>query len=1149
MDVFYLKAGDRSFLRVREILEGMGSDVRVKTSLYAGARFPMTYPLPKRLDPDFQAYTGLFRYDLIVFADVDPEVLTPKEMRDIVAYVEQGGGLLLTGGKHCFGSAMGTYEAWDSILPVAIERREPSAVNARPELADEHPITAGIPVDRLGTVGEMHALTARSGARTPLLAGEHPLLITGERHEGRVAILNTHAHHDANDDFFFSDYYDDLMRQAVRWLVGATPSVTVSYFEAPDKQLPADQIDSVHAVLRNETSEPVKVSIIAHNDGTEELSDDLLESATERDVWFSYAMEERGAFHFNLTAQQEGKETELVRDWEVVVTAPAELDVEIRPRKTTLVPGYPAEFRLALRREGRGGARFQARARLVDFDGNEVADFPAQAIGSDPITHAYTLPQLASGSYHLVGELLNKGEVVDSADARFEIVDRLELVDFFPLISDLKEQVLDQEDLQLRIDDIVDKGFNVLQMHQHSGRTETEPLSERMENWAEGYALRNGLALNLYQSFHWGFYPGPGPCPNSPGFAEAQRSALADGFRNVQDIPNVVGAMVGDEPHMNPEQTCYCENCQALYRKQHGRDMPRYEEVHYLPEAERIDFFRFLSDYGTRCFEQMMRAKKEAGVDFKLAHTFDIRSFGALSSSRDFRDAFAWTEHCDWLDWDIYQYMYPLWRATDKIIFNASHYTYSGYRSLAQYYDKPYGFWVELDDRNYPHIVVSPKASGEIAYTSLAQGVDFLKTFINFPFSDSRWGIRKERFDAFGVEMNKFKKYSPLLTRTKRPRAPIAAIHPFSNWIIAPKHMPEDRPEGNAGLDRLKRDHLPLSNHYPFEDPAHNAFELAQRAFGQIDLLDERLVTAGELKHYPAVALFDIEYLPKEIYEEIAEYVRNGGVVIADRLPDKDIDGSALDVDLLGGLFDGEDRVVDGSMRAKEGSRSLLFSESLHEAYSVAVEEDDPLMRSLLERAIRDFLFGAGIRSQARPVDVEFEAGLRLGKDCAALVLVNHGQETATSLIELFDLPFVPEVAFNMGTMEEIPLELSNGRVSMEVEIDDLNGRVVGLYPDRIAGNRIELDKGAYKRGEDLSYTVVVENDSGAGARGHHVVDIDVIDPQGVVRGRYGGKHTTDDGVYTRSHPLAVNEQSGEWTISLYERYSRCKSEATFQVS
>ena len=58
------------------------------------------------------------------------------------------------------------------------------------------------------------------------------------------------------------------------------------------------------------------------------------------------------------------------------------------------------------------------------------------------------------------------------------------------------------------------------------------------------------------------------------------------------------------------------------------------------------------------------------------------------------------------------------------------------------------------------------------------------------------------------------------------------------------------------------------------------------------------------------------------------------------------------------------------------------------------------------------------------------------------------------------------------------------------------------------------------------------------------MVNIEVRDPQGRVEGRYGGRHVIAAGTCR----LALNEPPGEWTLSLYERYNRIRSQARFDL-
>ena len=183
------------------------------------------------------------------------------------------------------------------------------------------------------------------------------------------------------------------------------------------------------------------------------------------------------------------------------------------------------------------------------------------------------------------------------------------------------------------------------------------------------------------------------------------------------------------------------------------------------------------------------------------------------------------------------------------------------------------------------------------------------------------------------------------------------------------------------------------------------------------------------------------------------------------------------------------------------------------------------------------------------PADAEWDAGLRLGDDCAALVLVNHRRRESESTVELHNLPFAPAVVYDMATMVEVAFAGTAETLTLKLEIDDMNGRVLGLYPERVNSNRLDGVPSTIRRGETLSYRAIVENGAGEPARGNHIIDLEVKDPHGRIGSRYGGRKATTAGVYEKSQPLALNELPGEWILSIYERYSRIRSEVRFTVT
>jgi len=82
-----------------------------------------------------------------------------------------------------------------------------------------------------------------------------------------------------------------------------------------------------------------------------------------------------------------------------------------------------------------------------------------------------------------------------------------------------------------------------------------------------------------------------------------------------------------------------------------------------------------------------------------------------------------------------------------------------------------------------------------------------------------------------------------------------------------------------------------------------------------------------------------------------------------------------------------------------------------------------------------------------------------------------------------------------------------------------------------------------------LDYRVRVLNAQGNPARGCHLVEIEVIGPDGEVVSRFGGSTATEDGVLTRSIPVPVNALPGEYRIAVRTPQANAQAEASFTVT
>src|SRR5439155_24283991 len=69
----------------------------------------------------------------------------------------------------------------------------------------------------------------------------------------------------------------------------------------------------------------------------------------------------------------------------------------------------------------------------------------------------------------------------------------------------------------------------------------------------------------------------------------------------------------------------------------------------------------------------------------------------------------------------------------------------------------------------------------------------------------------------------------------------------------------------------------------------------------ELDLIHEEQLESGKLKDYQILVLFDVKLLPAKAAKQIADFVQNGGTVIADCVPV--LDENRLATDSMEKLF------------------------------------------------------------------------------------------------------------------------------------------------------------------------------------------------------------------------------------------------------
>ena len=65
-------------------------------------------------------------------------------------------------------------------------------------------------------------------------------------------------------------------------------------------------------------------------------------------------------------------------------------------------------------------------------------------------------------------------------------------------------------------------------------------------------------------------------------------------------------------------------------------------------------------------------------------------------------------------------------------------------------------------------------------------------------------------------------------------------------------------------------------------------YELCLRAFGELDVIHEEQIVDDKMNGYDILVMADVKMLPKEVADRVAAFVKRGGIVISDCVPQTD---------------------------------------------------------------------------------------------------------------------------------------------------------------------------------------------------------------------------------------------------------------------
>ena len=952
--------------------------------------------------------------------------------------------------------------------------------------------------------------------------GPIPILAVGTFHKGRVAVLNTYPQVSSRlgGDFFTSDFYDDLMRQTIRWLVRAEPEIAIASFTPPPRHVALGDTAHAEIAVKLGAGQNAHVTCIPEDRDVDHKAAVL--DPGDPSARFDMDTSAPGEQRLGVEVRDDDGRLLAMRTFDLTVHPPVEGEVRYRFGKRATAPGMRCTFRIIGKSWTKDGFTPPAkpiapRAKLIDFAGEVVKEFPAKAMSAPgeslPFAEfAFAVPDLSTGRYRLAAELLDGDRVVSSAEDEMFVVDRLDVSSFYPIMSIIgrsREHQEDERAIRARTDDVIAHGFNVGAVGAARSFREWDDMPHHavLRNFTEAYAQLSGLAL-IYEYQHYTTLQSKRPtkpCVHSRDYPEALKEHVEPYLAVASAVPRLISLKVVDEPFAGVKTMDYCDDCKRVWRERFGTEMPKKGEA--IPKDDlvlRRQWIEFVRDYVVKAYTMGYDLKKQSGAPWDLLLTFCSPAYGyARDLAKSQEDLLWWSATTDRNDFDVYPYFYPV---SDRIKFLQAHFCMALMRNVSQHLKKPWGFYVELDDRNYPMQINPVEASSECAMTAVAQGADYLNSFINVSFGTGVTA-RPERWAHLGKTLKQIRSVGPLLNVAKTPPARFAILFPYTHWQLSG--------------DRWA---------------PHYAHQLLLRAFGEADIIHEEVARRDGGFRCKALALLQTDYLPDDIAQAIVRFVKDGGLLLCDRKPQFNEKGEPCT--LPAALFSDA-----GSGKGK----AVLLDTELDEQFRQAVEDGETDEQRRLLARIKDLLFGHGVRPRVLADDPEFEIGLREAKDTIVLTAVNHGGTEAETSVTLFNPPFqIGHLIDATGTVH--PIEAIGEGAWFRLKLKPRCGLILFAYPARPAQIKLDVLTPAAKRGDTLRYRFTAVDADGAPCRGRFLIPCRVLDPSGTVRRRYARAVQTENGVHEAAVPVAINAPHGSWRIEWSDKPDGERHTATFRV-
>lgn len=738
--------------------------------------------------------------------------------------------------------------------------------------AYESPIVKG--ETTLGRAVLTDGLDPDAGSTIVATAGKIPVGVASEGGGGRLVIYSIDPEASENDSQLqpavASNAFANQLLQSARWLAKLPADIQLDPSTLPNTAPGGQKLNVKFTTGAAASSYDIETTlrdderVLLHNHQTlKSLKDGVA-------VALPQAWTVRGPVHASIRITPRGGPTEAFAGT-IELTTPVKIELIAEDDRWV----YRADEKLTLSAsvsDPKVNAN-QIRAMINSSDGQTRITLPN---GNHWTTE---LSSLSPGHYDFVAQYLSSdGQILGHTSWRFDIVERPKFDRMFTRAiqftaiphegagTDEGGFPRSRAGLRRALDNIIDHGFNCLY-------TPIE-LPRELANYVASYAQSRGMWIMAWPDSSqpvemFNREKLPPVSVYSPQYPEVVRKR-AEGFVEwLGHYPRIAHAVLYmDEPFwQHPNLWSMDKFTRAEFKKRYGYDLPTALEAQ--GDAKKwMDLLTFRSEQFSDAWKQIYPILKKLNPNFDVVLNHDSHNtFGGGAGQESpiaADDAFHWGGHdfADCISWDIYPYLMSDFRYGPNRIMKLPtvaqlHYTAAYMRDLTNEQHVRFGYWYgpwntewfDLDEKGRQQYWMER----ETAYTAVAHGANMLITGINIPQDQKHW-------DDLGDSMRVLGKVDEQIVKCPRVKAKAAMLFPRTQYL------------------QLQEEYFGVGQSY----------EAFSRAFGELDILHEEQVEKGGLGEYKILVLFDVKLLPKSVIAKIDQFVKAGGVVIGDCVPNLD---------------------------------------------------------------------------------------------------------------------------------------------------------------------------------------------------------------------------------------------------------------------